>query len=499
MEVKSGIWKSHILSILLISFILCPIVIFFYKISIINLSLDDQWIRVFINTVVQASVSALLSIVLGIPGALGFCALSKNPYLRWIELISILPAVLPPLMSVLAWMNVTEYFFRMPFGWSSVIATHVLMNVGLVSVLLARVFSAAGGVSAWALVHGVKRSGFIIKCLFYEWKSHLVLIFIIIFSFCFTSFSVPLLVGGASGQTLEVFIAESLKDPVLWPQAVTIFGIEVVVLFLFFGFLYRQDQKWNLLPKHLFQEVHLLSFLPGLVVALFPSLLLLWGLLGGVSMAGVRELYSIWPVVFSASVQTVLVGLGTGIGVLFLLCWIGFCLRSFFLRKFLVAYVASTQAFMGFCFLLIGLDNSGWIWFKWSAGLALIFLPALYRLMGEPIISHIKRQVLVADLMGASFWQSFVKIILPQAQLAFFFLAGIAAFWAVGDFAYSGIVALDQQHLALLIQDIIASYRLELASILIWILLIIGIICFAFFVCLGFIFSNKVKMSTDNI
>ena len=495
MAIKSGIWKSHVLSVLLISFILCPVIVFFYKISSINLSIDYQWINVFISTIIQAGLSALLSIALGIPGALGFCALFKNPYIRLIELISILPAVLPPLVSVLAWINIIEYFFRMPFGLGSVIAIHVLMNIGLVSVLLARVFSTADGISAWALIHRVKRNEFIVKCLFSEWKSQLILIFVIIFSFCFTSFSVPLLVGGISGQTLEVFIAESLKNPVLWPQAITVFGIEIAILFLFFCFLYRQDQKWNLLPKYSSQKVHLLSFLPGLILALFPSLLLLLGLVGGISITGIKEMYLIWPVIFSASVQTILVGLGTGVGVLFLLCWTSFCIRSFFLRKFLVAYIASTQAFMGFCFLLIGLDNNYWIIFKWSAGLALIFLPALYRLMGESIISHIKRQVSVADLMGANFWISFIKIILPQAQLTFFFLSGIAAFWAVGDFAYSGILALDQQHLALLIQDVIASYRLELASILTWFLLILGVICFAFFICLGAFFNNRTRIN----
>ena len=493
MEVKTGIWKSHVLSIGLISLILCPVLLFFFQILALKWPSND-YLVVLKVTVLQAFISAVCSILLGILGAMGLFAFAKSSYLRFIEIIIILPAILPPLVSILAWMQVVEYFSRMSFGIMPIIISHVGINIGLVSVVLFRLLShALGGISAWAFLHGATRLDLIRKCLWYELKSHVVLVFILVFSFCFTSFSVPLLVGGSNAQILEVFIAESLKHPSLWPEALTVFGIEAAILLLFFCILYRQNSKWIDMPTKELKKIYLLPLRVGISVPALPALLLLWGLIGGISLTGIKALLPIAGPVLTAWVKTVLVGIGTGGMVLFLLCWIAFCLRSFFLRKFLITYVVSTQAFMGFCFLWVGLDSDVWVWFKWCAGLSLIFLPTLYRLMGESAILAIRREVHIADLMGADFWHSFIKIILPHLKTSFFFLAGVAAFWAVGDFAYSSIVSFSEQHLALLIQDVIASYRLELANILIWILLITGGFCFAFFVYLARFFNMYLK------
>ena len=486
--------------VVLIALLIFPVFIFCFKISFVQLPPFSQWIGVLLATVLQAGLSAFFSILVGLIGALGLLSLHKSiegfpketQRTKMWELFCMLPALLPALISVVAWINVAEYFVQIPFSLMTVVVVHVLINSGLVSVFFARVFHLqAGNLSAWAYVHGISRMRFLKKILFYECRKDVLLIFFLIFSFCFTSFSIPLLIGGMSGQTLEVLIAEKLKDPFTWPEAIALFGIEALFLCLFFFFLYRQTQQFSQISK---SRNYVLPLRSVLILPILPSVLLCIGLMDVVfSVTAWEDFVRIWPVVISSWFQTILVGIGTGFVVLLFLYWIAFCSRSLFLRKFLMAYAASSTAFMGFAFLLIGEDGALWIWLKWVLGLSLLFLPALYRLMGETFIQRLKNQILLTDLMGASQRMSFFKVIAPQCTPVFFFLAGVAAFWACGDFAYSSIVSIsDQQHLAMLIQDVFASYRFELATILIWMLIFSGAVCFSFFSITALIFYKKI-------
>ena len=483
--------KTGFLSVIIIALVLFPVFIFIFKIPLLRFPPSSEWINVLLFTLLQAGLSAVLSVFFGIFGALGLCCFFHYKYKWVLELFCLLPALLPPLVSVLAWINFSENFFSFPFSFFCVLVVHILMNIGLSSVFFSRLFySQTGSLSAWAFLHNVSRFPFLRKILFFELKKDVVLVFLLVFSFCFTSFSVPLLVGGVSGQTLEVFIAEKLKDPVTWPEAMTLFMIETFFIFLFFALLYgRIGKKEEFTQKK--HQLYLLPCLPFLILPVLPAALVFFGL-GDVFHSDKiwQDFFLIKETFFSYWMNTLLVGIGTGCCVLLLLFLVAFCLRDLFLRHFLIAYSSSSAAFMGFAFLLMGSDGRLMVLLKWSLGLSLLFLPTLYRLMGESTLSRLKNQVCLMDLMGASRILSF-KVIWPQCASAFFFLAGVGAFWACGDFAYSSIVSGGQGHLALLIQDLFASYRFELATILTWVLILSAVVCFSLFTGVAFVLHKK--------
>ena len=496
-----------VLSVLLIAGVLFPFFIFLFKARALHAPLDGEWVGVLFSTLLQAGLSAGISILLGVWGALGLCAFARvSPNLRAMELFCLLPALLPPLVCVLSWVNTGEWFFRIPFSFYTVLCAHVLMNTGLVAVFFFRLFgsSAVRELSDWAFLHGAGRFLFLKSLLFFELKKDLALIFLLVFSFCFVSFSVPLLVGGGSGQTLEVFIAETLKNPAEWPYALFLFVIETVFLFLFFSLLYGISAKSPApdleFGKRLRSVSPLLSLKSALPVVLFPSLLLCLGFAAFLfSYSAWQEVFLIKESVFTAWAGTLLTGLSTGCVSLFLLSLVAFCARSVFLRQFLVAYTGASAAFMGFAFLVMGGDSSLEVLLKWSWGLGLLFLPALYRLMGESVLSRLKEQVALADLMGAGRWMSFARVIWPQCMGAFLFLSGVAAFWACGDFAYSSIVAGDQWTLALLAQDLFASYRFEQAGLITGLLIFTGAGCFLLFAGGAFVLYKKFSLPSGGL
>ncbi len=481
------------MSFFLMILVLLPLFVFLFKIPALQLPASSDWVFVLFSTLSQAGLSAFISVLFGVFGSMGLCWLRERQVnMLSVELFCLLPALLPPLVPVLSWVNVSEWLFHFPFfSFYSVLVAHVLMNTGLVSVFFFRLFCAqTGQLSDWAFLHKISRWGFLKKMLFFEWRKDLLLVFLLVFSFCFTSFSVPLLVGGGSGQTLEVFIAEKLKDPATWPEAMTLFAIEIGFVFLFFSLLYTQMES-GVPTRNRKKKLYLIPSLSFLVFPILPSLLIFFGLWDLWSGSVWRELLLIKNSVFISWTQTLLVGVLTGVGTLFLLSGVAFCLRDFFLRRFLIAYCGSSTAFMGFAFLLIGSDSPAAVWLKWSVGLSLLFLPALYRLMGETILVRLKNQVRLVDLMGAGRVMSFTRIIWPQCRGGLLFLSGIAAFWACGDFAYSSIVGGGQEHLALLIQELFASYRFELATILTWLLILSGVFCFFLFAGVAFVLHKK--------
>ena len=485
-----------ILSIVLIVLLLLPGLVFFFKIPSLQWLKNDEWVSVLNNTGTQAIVSALLSVLLGIPGALGLMAFSRSKYIRLLECFCLLPAFLPALVAVLAYVNVFEWFGRFSFSLSSVILMHILMNTGLASVFLYHMFcTQSQHLSLWAYLHKISRWNFLKTLFFHEYKMDITLLLILIGSFCFTSFSVPLLVGGTGGQTLEVLIAEKLKNPDHWSEALTLFGIEFLFLFILFTFLYRKEKKPLSNIKN--KNILILPTSSLLFFAIFPSVLLCIGLL---DLGWLAQLWQHWSIIQSpvilSSLKTFLTGMGTGLLVLLFLIWTAFCQRHFFLRQFLIAYAGSSTAFMAFVFLLTGGEGFFWTWFKWSIGLSLLFLPVLYRFMGEMIIRRLERQIQVASLMRVNWINIFLHIVLPQCIKTFLFLSGVAAFWACGDFAYSDIVSSEHQHLAMLIQDLFSSYHFELATILIWLLLLIGLLCFVLFAGVAFVFYKKSYLQT---
>ncbi len=489
-----GVKISLFLSWLLIGGVLCPVIVFCFKIPVLQWSLPFNWYEVLLTTVFQALLSSTITVGLALPLALAFCGFFHSHFFKALQLLCVLPALLPPLVSVMAWIGVWEWFFTFSPGFFTIVGVHVLMNVGLVVVLFSKLFHIkSGGLHSWALVHHVSFPQFFVKFLFYEVRKDILLIFFLIFCFCFTSFAVPLLVGGRSGLSLEVFIAEKLKDPELWSQALTLFSIELVFLFLFFYVCYGSTNNLvTLQKKHLKTPSFLinkyLSILSVLCV-LAPSFFVLVGLMQGVWQKAWQEIVPIQATVWEGVWQSLFVGLGTGFFVTFLLCLVAFCMQSGFLRRFLLAYTGSS-AFMGFCFLLIGSDNVFFVIVKWIVGLSLLMLPVLYRLMGETYLRNVDRQIHLARLMGAGIILRFISITGPQCISGFLFLSGMASFWAVGDFAYTGLVAGSVPNLALLIQDVFASYRWELASVLTVILAIIGTVCFMFFITLNTILQK---------
>ena len=97
---------------------------------------------------------------------------------------------------------------------------HVLSYSGALSVVLTRILmSKCFPYYEWALVHGMSRLNLIRFLFQYVLRRDIQILSLTIFSFCLTSFSLPLLL---SNQTLEVVVYDLLKETQTWPLALSL-------------------------------------------------------------------------------------------------------------------------------------------------------------------------------------------------------------------------------------------------------------------------------------
>ena len=223
-------WTSEVLFSF---FLLSPFFILLFKVGAISSVSFEEVSSALKVTVLQSFASAAVSFIFGLWGALGFRSVRSLKKRQALEILALLPTLLPSLFVVLSFVNGTSFY-----GLWAIVAVHSLMNIGLVSVLIFHLIeSQLGGWTTRAYLEGSSQWYFFRKVvLTYLYKDFL-LIFMAVFAFCFTSFTVPLLLGGVEFLTLETLIYEKIKISGLWGEAMTLSLIESFFLVFFLIFI----------------------------------------------------------------------------------------------------------------------------------------------------------------------------------------------------------------------------------------------------------------------
>lgn len=444
----------------------------------------------FKNSFLQALGSAFFSVLLGLWAALGLVGFPRhqNSFRRgFLEVLCLAPNFLPSLFVLLATLNLLDPF---PMGIAGIVVIHTLINLGLVAVLLARAIeSRLGGLTEQAYVQGSSKFYFLTKIFFPILKKDIFLIGLFVFIICFGSFSVPLIVGGGRGTTLEVLIYEKIRLSSHWGEAVLIALLQSVFIFLVSLFSAKRSPE---MPEYQ-ANFRLIRSVTGPFVVLLTAGFILWGYGQGV-LEGLSQLsffYEIQSAVVEALGGTLLIGISVGglsFFLLMLIAWIG---SDPLLNGILRGYMAPSTALTCFSILLLGPNDGAWPFLKIPLAFMLISLASLYRLGWESRLESLRGQVAIAKTLGASRGLIFKSILLPQISAGAGLLSGLAAAWATGDFAVSRILAQRDLSLAMMTQNLMSGYRLSQSTVLSLLVMLCGLICFFIFFWGGRVLSRK--------
>jgi thiamine transport system permease protein len=104
--------------------------------------------------------------------------------------------------------------------------------------------------------------------------------------------------------------------------------------------------------------------------------------------------------------------------------------------------------------------------------------PFLFRWQLTDQLRFLKNQTEIAKVLGAGRAQIYFQITWPQIQSKVILASSLAALWSLGDFAVSTFFISGDQTLGLMVIDLIGRYRLEQASFLSLMILILGLLIF---------------------
>lgn len=464
-------FRNHFIPICIIMIVGFPFSLFLIKVSEISFPDYSSLFHIFSITFIQAFLSTLLSMLIALPATLGLLRFSEYRFYKILEWIYLLPILLPAIVIAGGVMNLTESMISFPFGLLPLILCHALSYSGAIAVVISQsIMYKSYSLCEWARVQGASSFKLFINLIRYSIRRDVLLVLFTVFCFCFTSFSLPLLVGGSYWQTIEVHIYGYLKDLTSWPLALGLLLLEISFIFLLSFFIFK--------PLSYIQTKKPIPYLGSkfcLIFGLLPIFLITAGLSEGFFyLDDVLRFEGIGPIIASSITTSVFVG----IGVIISLSLISLFPSSNYLKRFLIGYGTPSLVLTGFAFLVFFLEYT---YFSWISGLIILFLPALYRWAAAAFLNGLENQILVAKTLGSSLTSIFFKIILPQTCSKLFLLGGVASIWAIGDFSFTMITAGSKINLSILAQQLLNQYRWEEGLAIILLFLMIGSMIFFIF------------------
>lgn len=475
---------------LLIAILLSPFL--FLIIHFPDLRIDDysEFLWATKNTFLQATGSAFFSLIFGIWGALGLIHFSAPKYklIRSVlEIICLAPNFLPTIFILLSLLSILEPY---PIGLTGIIFIHSIINFGLVAVLLAGIIEKKiGKFSELALVEGASRVSFMKKVFFPLLKADLIKLFFYVFAVCFTSFSIPLIIGGGKGTTIEVLIYENIRLNSNWGSAVALALLQsILILFLSYFIKIGQTQTSNQSS-----QFSLIQSVTGFLMILFVGIILTVGYLEGVilGIGKVASLYGLQTEIIYNFFGSFMVALFLGILVYLFLIATSYVWKLDWFSKVIDGLLPPTTALTGFTFLILGSNEGVWPYIKIPVGLLLIIFPTVYRMGWSHFLNSFQRQNEVATILGSSNAETFRYILLPQISSRAGLLSGIAAIWAAGDFAMSRILGHKDITLGMMVDNLITTYRVDLGSFLSLGILLVSALVFITMIGVGYVISRK--------
>ena len=270
--------------------LLFPLAFFCFRLRSIAWPEISSLSEVFFLTTFQAGLSSILSLILALLGSRGLLFLSKKKYYFFIEGLVLLPCFIPPLLLVLSLVSLTEKIISFPFGLGALIFTQTLTYTGLCAVALTRVLlKEASPLSEWAYLHNISSWSFLRSLCQSLLLKDIKTLFILVFSACWTSLSLPLLTADSMFFSLEFFIYENLKDPNLWPQALSLILFQSFFIFLICWKAFSGKTPYPLVLSH--KKIYLL---PCKFFLLIPFSALFFSMGGLFTISDFESLFKLW-------------------------------------------------------------------------------------------------------------------------------------------------------------------------------------------------------------
>lgn len=476
----------RILSLLIFCF---PYFFIFYSLDFSAMTWTSEMGWALKNSLTQSVIAAIISAFLGIIFSIGLITIQKK-FRAILEIYFLTTSFVPSLFLVLALMKLVDPF---PMGLLGIILVHVSTFFGFATVLIARAIeSKVGNLAETAFVLGSSKIFFIRKVLVPRIKFELLFVALVIFQMCMTSFSTPLLVGGQQGTNLEVLMYEKIRINADWGGAAQIGLVQIaIIIFLsviIMGFKQRKFESIN--------RIQFLGSSWSLYLAVATQALLLIGYLLNLQNFDLSKDFLIENTnyILELSIASILISVLTFFMLKFSFYFIAKSFYSTSFRFFLKNFSQPSVVLSAFSFLLLGSNQGYFIYFKIIIVFVILNTLGLFKLGVQTLMDDLEAQRQVARTLGANENLIFKVVIYPQIIEKINQFALLGSIVIIGDFSIGRILALKDLTLSMFMQTLMSGYRLELATWLSLILILITLISYYFSKELGNVCYKKFKV-----
>ncbi len=436
--------------------------------------IDSSAVQVITFTVVQATLSTILTVVIGLPGA-WVLARFRFPFRGTIEALSVVAFVMPTVVVAAAVGGLLSdqgpLAAVLPTGSDrgllAILVAHVYFNLAVVLRLVGsywrqldpRPEEAAACLGASPLT--VFRSVTLPRLAPAIWSAG-----VIVFLFTFTSFGIVLLLGGPGQATIEVEIQRQALFLYDLPAAALLSLVQVLIVVVLLvaqvrlsarigevatrGALREPATKRDRGVVTLFVAVSLLVFLGPIVVVVARALRVgqAWGLANYAGLTTAREDSVLFVPPMTAVGNSLLFAalaavLATGVGTV--VAWLlSRSARRRWADSWLLIPLGVSAVVLGFGLLLafdtppLAWRGSGWLV---PVAQALIATPFVVRAVLPALDAIGPRVRQAAATLGASPWQVVLRVELPMVSRALAVALGFAFAISLGEFGATLFVA----------------------------------------------------------
>lgn len=422
------------------------------------------------NSFVQSLTAAGVCVLLGAAVSFGLFSLSPR-LMRLTRQALLLPQILPVFFSALIVFSVCNPF---PLGFWGIVILFVTINLGLASVLIHQ--AAAQTVGPYAVVSQVFALGrltFLRKVWWPLMRAHLLSAFMMIFVFCFCSFSVPIIAGGGRSTNFEMLIYEKIFIESNWSLAATLCVIQVFLVTVLSLTLIRE-------PPEAHRELKVSSYIqmkPLLALA-FVYLGLYWG----AYIKGVVEALTQFSflVQYREQIADALIfsfkalAIFTLLNAVLLYAWLYDYVRNGQIWHKLIHFISTSTLVMGFSFYLIFALRPSYDLIKLVLAASILFFITLLKVFLQKPVESLRRQIQVAQIFGLKPATIIFEVILRQLKPQFLIWFFVISLWFLSDYAVSKAVGLQTLSLGTLSESFLTSYRMQLAYAMTFLIFILN-------------------------
>lgn len=422
------------------------------------------------NSALQSSLASLICTGFGFLLACGLLTFPKKFQGSLLKLV-LIPQILPSLFSILIAFSILNPF---PMGHIGVIFIFILINLGFSAYQICiAIRNKMGHLALISEINGLKKNVFLRRVMFPLLWPDLKLNFFLVFLFCFSSLSIPLVAGGGHGTNLEVLIFEKIFIELNWDSAWILMLLQTGFVFLIsFFFLKNQADVTSEFKMHSFYK----SDFGGVVLIIYLLLFLgSYAVSFVTSVVAVDDLSSYSAEIWSAARNSLVLLFFVLLACFTLLIlWIADYVQTL-KHNIALNFISVSTVLVGFSF---------YVWFPqgvvfdlWKIPLAfsILFFPMLFKIFFEKKILQLQGQILAAKLFGISTRKIIFEVILNQCARVLFLSASLLAILSLSDFAISRALGAQTKTLGLLTANLLSSYRLDAAYLISGVILVIWV------------------------